>query len=449
MKVSFYGAAGEVTGSNYLIEAAGRKILVDCGLFQGGKFAQEKNYRVFPYRPSEIDAVALTHAHLDHCGRLPRLFGSGFHGPIWASEPTIDLAAIVLEDAANLIHEEAQDVGHEPLYTPDQAVKALRLFRSVDYRKPFEIVSGVKVTYFDAGHILGSAFILVEADGQSALFSADLGNTPAPILRPTDSRPPADLVVIESTYGGRLHQPLENRVALIRELIQKARQHAGVVLIPVFAVERAQEILYELNNLSNQHQLSQVPIFLDSPMAIETVAVFKKYRNFWSDEARKINQIDSDLFSFPGVTYTASSEQSKSINHLPPPKIILAGSGMLNGGRILHHAIRYLPDPTTVLVIVGFQVPGTLGRQIVDGSQKVHIMHQEVKVAAKTVMIEAYSGHADQNQLLQWFDSNSQLPKQVIASHGEPEQAATLCQRLEQKHRISAHPAKYGETVEI
>ncbi len=433
MRLTFFGAARGVTGSCFLLEAGGKKLLIDCGLFQGTWFAGEENAHPFYFSAKEIDAVLITHAHADHVARIPKLHHAGFRGPMYATTPTRDLAELILYDSVKLMSYDAVEFNAPILYTEHDVRAVLRQFKDVRYRKPFELFPGVRVTFFDAGHILGSAFILIEAEGKRIVFSGDLGNPPTPILEDTDKLPATDYLVCETTYGGRIHEEKKVRVQLLRQTILDVIQNKGILMIPVFAMERTQEILYELNGMVEQREIPRVPIFLDSPLAIGMTEVYKKYPQYFDKEARALLKKGDDIFSFPSLTFTRDKESSKRINNVKPPKIILAGSGSGIGGRILHHEKRYLSDPKNCLLIVSWQIPGSLGRQLLEGAKEIKIHHEKIRVRAHIRKINGYSSHADQAQLLSFIENAKKDLKKVFLVHGEEDQQKIFARELQSR----------------
>lgn len=440
MKLAFYGAASEVTGSNFMLESEKYKIMVDCGLFQGVKLAEEQNYAPLPFQPKDLSLVLLTHAHLDHCGRIPLLWKEGFRGKIYATPATRDLAELIMNDAANIMLHDQEDDGQEPLYLAVDVAGAMNLFVPIEYNEVQEILPGVKVEFFDAGHILGAASILVEVEGKKILFSGDIGNDPVPILRPPSVPKQADVVVMESTYGNRLHESGQDRRAKLRAVIRQSALKKGILLIPAFALERTQELLYEINSLIKEESIPSIAIFLDSPLAIKTTKVYYQYERYFDDDAKIILKNGGDLFQFPNLTVTESVEESKNIAQAPNPKIIIAGSGMMEGGRIVHHAKDYLADPSTTLLIVGFQAQGTLGRKLFQGDRKVKVKGKFVQVKAHVVAIGAYSAHADQLGLRTWLGSLESKPNRVFLVHGEQESALDLANLLSQESYTAEVP---------
>jgi metallo-beta-lactamase family protein len=448
MRISFCGAASEVTGSCNLLETNGQKILVDCGMFQGSEFNEAKNNDSFPFQSAELNAVIITHAHLDHVGRLPLLVKRGFGGHIYATPATIDLAKCVLEDACHVMAENNRRHGSPVLYNLQDVDITMERFKKVDYHEKILLTSPSPspsqgeekfiFEFYDAGHIFGSAFVVIEAEGKRVVFSGDIGNLEMPILKETEILPKKDIDVLicESTYGGRLHEHFSRRGEIIENMVAHAVERGGVLMIPIFALERTQELIYILNDLvDRQHRLPRVPIFLDSPLAINATEVYRHYPQYYDEEAKKFYEAGDDLFDFPGLTMCNLREESKRINHTPNPKIIIAGAGMMNGGRILHHAIRYLPNPNSTLLFIGYQAGNTLGRRILEGESPVQIMGEEIRVRARVQAIGALSAHGDQNKLVSWI---GQSPKKVYLNHGEPEQANALAVRLKKENSIEA-----------
>jgi metallo-beta-lactamase family protein len=450
MKLTFCGANREVTGSCYHIETPSHRVVLDCGMFQGGKYAEDKNRLEFPFDPKAVDSVVVTHAHFDHIGRLPKLYKDGFRGTIWATEPTIDLAMISLRDSARLIQEEAERNHEEPLFTSEDVEPIQDMWKVASYHKEFQIGGGVSGFMADAGHILGSASVKLMGEGKSIVFSGDLGNTPVPLLRNAECLYGADVVVVESTYGNRVHESGVQRTNFLKEAIQKTIRQKGVLLIPAFALERTQELLFELNHLHATKQIPTLPIFLDSPMAIAATEIFRQSVDFFNPEAKQLVMKYGDLFSFPGLRYTVTGEESKHILKVPGPKIIIAGSGMMNGGRILHHLKNYLSNAKTTVLIVGFQVEGSLGRRLHQGEREVRIFGQEIKVKADVQSCGAFSGHADYPRLMHWMHCFSGKPPQkVFVTHGELNSALSFSQSVEEELSITSGVPSYGDTVDL
>ena len=450
MQITFSGANQEVTGSCYFIKTALANVVIDCGMFQGGKFAEDKNEHPFPFDPKTVDAMVLTHAHFDHTGRIPKLYKEGFRGKIWCTAPTSELSMITLRDSVHLMEDEAERHQKEPLYLAEDVEPLEDLWQDLAYHTEKEVAPGVYAYLTDAGHILGSASIRIRADGQQAVFSGDLGNTPVPLLQSTESMNGADIVIIESTYGNRVHEPSSQRYAVVRNAILDTIKQKGVLMIPAFALERTQELLFELNHLHDTGQIPTLPIFLDSPMAIAATEVFKEHVDYFNAEARQEIARNNDLFNFPGLKFTENSTDSKAILDVDGPKVIVAGSGMMNGGRILHHLKNYLGNRGSILLIIGFQVEGSLGRRLHDKEKLVHIFGQEVAVKADVRSFGAFSGHADYPRLMHWLDGfQGQPPRKVFVTHGELNSALSFSQSVEDQLGIASGVPEYGETIDI
>ena len=446
MKVSFLGAAREVTGSNILVEAAGHKILLDCGFFQGSIVAEERNYAPFAYDPKSIDALVVCHAHLDHVGRIPKLVREGFAGKIFSTAPTQELASLVMEDNAKLMREEAKKDNHQPLYFEEDIQRALQLFSAVGYDSEVEIVPGIKLTLKNAGHILGSAFAKVCAEGKTLVYSSDLGNVPSKLLDPRENIESADFVICETTYGARVHEDISRRSEKLTSIINSTIANGGVLLIPTFAIERTQELLSDIEHFCVEGNCLVPRFYLDSPLAEKVTKVFEKYPEFLKKGL--LDGPDDDIFGLARLKMTSTVEQSKEIDVAPNPKIIIAGSGMMNGGRILFHLQKYIDDPKNTLLIVGYQAKGTLGRRLFDGEKEVKIFGKKFQVRARILAIGSYSAHADAPQLLDWIGKMSGL-KRVFLVHGESEQTIAFGKAVFEKLQIEADIPQQGETYEL
>ena len=443
MEIQFLGATGEVTGSCFLLTVAGRKVLVDCGMIQGSPRHERHNREPFPLEVGEIDAVVLTHAHLDHSGRLPLLVKRGYRGPIYTHRASAELCKIMLEDAGFLAEKEAEWENRkrarkglepvEPLYTRPEAQAAHRQFRGLEYEHGEEILPGVRLSLYDAGHILGSAIAsltLTEGDlTRTVVFSGDLGHTGAPILRDPKRLAAADLVVMESTYGDRLHRGWDATWKEMGEIIASARAAKGNVLIPSFAVDRAQVLLYTFNRYFKEWGLGDWEIFLDSPMAIEATEVYARYARIYDEHASRFDQKNGGLFQLPNLHITRRTEESMAINRFRSGAIIVAGSGMCTGGRIKHHLKHNVWRKNTHLMIVGFQAAGTLGRALVDGARHIRLWGETIQVNAQVHTVGGLSAHADQNGLMDWYRGFENRPA-VALVHGEPRARDPLAARL-------------------
>ncbi len=449
MYLTFLGAAREVTGSCYLVETKRARILVDCGMFQGCEFCEARNFEEVFIKPALIDAVFITHAHLDHTGRLPQLLKKGFKGKIYATGPTIDLMKLVLEDAYRIMEENHRRDARPMLYSEDDVAQVLKRCVAVEYSHSLRI-EDLMIRFREAGHIFGSAFIEIREQGGAKLaFSGDLGNTHVPILRATAQLSAMDAVVMESTYGNRVHEDESTRGEKLHKLITETVNQGGVLLIPAFAIERTQQLLYELNELVQSHGMPRIDVYLDSPMAIRATKVIRAYPQYYDPEAlRKVAHGD-DLFDFEGLHLCESRDESKQINFVPPPKVIISGAGMMNGGRILHHLVRYLGNPKNTILIIGYQAQGTLGRKLYTGEKVVTVLGERIEVRAAIKSIGAYSAHADQPTLVNWIRSASTLPKHIFCTHGEAETAVALATRLTEELGVQAHAPRLSERVEL
>ena len=452
MKIKFCGAAGEVTGSCHLLKTAKYKILVDCGMFQGGHFNEEKNQDDFPFDPAEIDVLLVTHAHLDHVGRIPKLIKGGFKGKIWLTKATADLAELIWVDAWHIMKENFKHYGTPILFDESDIALSKSFCEGINYNEEIEVLPEVKAIWKDAGHIFGATFIEIKVDGKKIVFSGDIGNEDVPILRDTQKlSSDIDVLLCESTYGDRIHEPIDVRRQVILDLIKTGVKKGGTIMVPAFSLERTQEFLYELNKLSEyDKELPRIPIFLDSPLAIDATEVYKKYPEYYDEEAISLHKMGDDFLDFPELQLTHTREESKKINNVPGPKMVIAGAGMMNGGRIIHHAFRYLPDPASTLIIVGYQAQGTLGRKLYEGTKKVKIFNEDVLVRCNIKAIGALSAHGDQNKLIKWVGSTGQQPpKQIFCVHGEEHAATELAHRLRDKYQTEVFVPEYGEEVEI
>ena len=455
MKLTFYGGAKSVTGANYLLDFGTKKILVDCGMFQGSKYSEDLNFDKFPYDPAGIDFVFITHSHTDHVGRLPKLYKEGFRGKVIASSATIDLIEKALPDNLKLMKQEAENAGYEPLFDMEDLEGVLKLAQGINYKEEVGLGDGIKAILHDAGHILGSSIVEIEFPNKSQIekiyFTGDLGNPPTPLLGSPYFSKDADFVVIESAYGSRVHEGREERKELLQKVIIDTVNNGGVLMIPSFAMERTQELLYELNGLFNDKKIPQVPVFVDSPLATNLTEVYKKHSDYFNKETRYIINSGDDIFNFPGLKFTRSVEESKGINDVPSPKIIIAGSGMSTGGRILHHERRYLRDPNSTILFVGYQVKGSLGRKILDKEKEVSIFGETVPVNCRIEAIGGYSSHADQNMLLDWVRNASEGGnlKKVFIVQGEEESSLALARKIERALSVSAVVPNQGEGFEL
>ena len=473
MKITFLGATKIVTGSNFLVEAAGKRFLVDCGLYQGKEELEELNYREFDYNPAEIDFMLLTHAHIDHSGRIPKLYNDGFKGPIYAHKATCDLCSIMLPDSGHIQEMESQwknkkrvrkgQKEKQPLYTADDAIKCMEIFKPVKYDEIIQVDKNIFVRFNDAGHMLGSSTIEIWAieDGKETktVFSGDLGNNDIPLLSEPTMIDNCDYLVMESTYGSRLHNRNDQKAEMFLNIVSETINNGGTVLIPSFAVGRTQEILYEINKIKeNRHDeefmekyrtLMKVPVYVDSPLAISATQVFKENMDLFEDEVKEEMQRGNNPLEFPGLKFTQTADESKALNESNEASIIISASGMCDVGRIKHHLKHNIWNPNSTILFVGYQAPGTLGYQIVNGAKKVTIFGEEFAVNARIEYIEGYSGHADQEWLMNFIYSFLTKPKHIFLVHGEEESQDVLRDKILEKTGIGVSIPEYGECYEL
>jgi metallo-beta-lactamase family protein len=448
-RVTFYGGTESVTGANFLIEDgdSGIKILVDCGFFQGSKIGDDENRKSFPYNPSEIDFLFITHAHIDHIGRIPKLVRDGFKGKIYSTTPTKQISEIMLSDSLGILTKEAKH-DHKPvIYDEKNVVDSMKLWEEAPYYKPIELGDGISAVLKDAGHILGSAMISFERDGRKILFTGDLGNSPAPLLRDTDVIDDANYIVMESVYGDRNHEDITERKQIFEDVIEDTIKKGGALMIPAFSLERTQDILFEMNDLVENGRIPSVPVFLDSPLAIKVTNIYKKNEEYFNTDASSVIKSGDDIFKFPNLKFTLKTEESKEIKNVQNPKIIIAGSGMSNGGRIVHHEKQYLPDPKSTLLIVGYQAPGTLGRIIEDGVKTVKILGDMIPVRASIRKISGYSAHKDSDSLLDFVQKDSSIVEKVFVVMGELKSSTFLVQKIRDYLGVDAVSPRKGEVA--
>lgn len=445
-KVTFCGGTGSVTGANFLLEIEGKKFLVDCGLTQGDKMDDAVNWEPFPYDPKEIEILFVTHAHLDHLGRIPKLINDGFRGKIYSTEPTKALAGPMLEDTMGILGKN-KELGLDKIFTEENTKLALSLWRGFTYHEKIKISDSVEVHLLNAGHILGSAMVEFYYNGKKILFTGDLGNSPSMLLPDTDKVTDADYLIMESVYGDRNHESKEDRRRLLEEVIEDNYKRKGTLIIPTFSLERSQELLFELNNLVENSRIPVMPIFLDSPLAIRVTDVFRQFKNYFNEDAQKAMSHDKYLFDFPGLHNTLRSEESKMIGQVANPKIVIAGSGMSTGGRIVHHEKHYLPDPNNTILLTGYQSVNTPGRFIREGLKMVHISGEDVPVRAHVVTISGYSGHKDSDGLLSFVEDMQDSVKKIFVVMGEPKSSMFLVQKLRDNLGLEAIAPSVNNSV--
>lgn len=449
MKLTFYGGAGEVTGSNYMLESGDTKIMIDCGLHQGSHFCEKHNWNPFEYDPKSVSAIFITHAHIDHTGRLPKIIKDGFHGKVYSTPPTRDFANVLLLDSEHMLIDAAERFKLPVLYGVREIEELMARWEGLKYHESVQ-VGPFKITPYSAGHILGSSSYLIECEGKKIVFSGDLGNSPAPIIGPYEmfkEEDGIDYCVIESAYGSRFHDPIPE--GAIEDVIEGAVKAGGTLMIPAFAMERTQKLLFEINELIENGRVPEIPVYLDSPLAIKVTDVYKRYFEYFDAETKDLLKKDRMLFDFPGLHRTLTSDESKAINEVPAPKIIIAGSGMSNGGRILHHEKRYLPDPKSTILFIGYQSKGTLGRQILDGEHSVRIHHETVPVRCRKIRIEGYSAHADQGQLMTWLEPMRFSLQKVFTVQGEEEGSDVLAKRIINDLAVKAGAPAIGQAYDL
>lgn len=433
-KLHFEGGVGTATGAQFLLECESPsgvyRIVVDCGLLQGVQESDEFNHAAFSYDPSTIDVVCVTHAHADHIGRIPKLVKDGFTGVIYSTPATQDLARVMLDDQCNIMAHNAQTKQEEPLYGKQDVQKAFTLWKTVPYHTMHEIGPGITMYCKDAGHILGSAMIELSRNGRKIVFTGDLGNSPSLFLRDTETVTDAHYMVMESVYGDRNHESKETRRAKLTRIIKTTIAEKRTLIIPVFSLERTQDVLYEINDLVESGGIKPIPVFIDSPLAIKVTDIYKKWVSEYKEDIQKRIAGGDDVFDFAKLKATARTEDSMRIQDIANPKIILAGSGMSAGGRIVAHEKHFLPDPHATILFVGYQAAGTLGRKIQEGGRVVTIHGEEVVVRARIESVNGYSSHKDSDHLIEFVDKASASLKTVFVAMGEPKSSMFLAQRL-------------------
>lgn len=465
MKLHFLGANRQVTGSRYCLEVAGKQVLIDCGMFQERKFLN-RNLDRCPIPAADVEALLLTHVHIDHSGLIPKLVKEGFRGPIYATRPSIALADVLLRDSAEIQMEDIEykqkrhrkenrtsPYPYEPLYTVEDVDSTLRLLKPAEYLKPVQVTDGIKATFHDAGHILGSAMIEIEAtEGditRHIVFSGDIGQWDKPLIHDPSLLEHADYLVMESTYGDRDHERAGDLEMQFETIVNETHARGGNVVIPTFAVERAQELMYYFSRLVHSQRIPRMSVFLDSPMAVDVTEIFRDFREFLDAETFAMMNAHTPPLRFPGLEMIRTANQSKAINFLKTPCIIMASSGMCTAGRIKHHLRNNISRADSTILFVGYQGDGTLGRQILDGNKRVRIHGQEFNVRARIAQIYGFSGHADRSGLLRWLTNFKQPPRQIFFTHGEEKVSLKFAEHVQRELKWPALVPQYRQVVEL
>ena len=461
MKITFWGAAQTVTGSMHHLEVAGKRYLLDCGLYQGHRKDAENRNRDFPFPARSIDAVVLSHAHIDHSGNLPGLVRNGFDGPIYTTPPTIDLCQSMLRDTAHIQESDVKFVNKrlerrhsnqepvQPLYTMEDAEKALPLMRPVKYHTPQQVGDSVSYQSYDMGHMLGSSALLLEVEGKRLIFSGDVGRANLPIIRDPETMPPADYLIMESTYGDRLHKPPEIVADRLADIIARTAARGGKIIVPAFAVGRTQQLVVVLHQLADQNRIPRIPIFVDSPLAVNVTEAFRKNADYFDDETKLYLQNDTDPFGFRMLTYIREVSESKKLNDLHGPFVVISASGMCEAGRILHHLRNNIEDSRNTVLITGFQAENTLGRKLVEKWPEVNIFGEPMRVRAEIASLLELSGHADQHELLEWMAPITPTLKQIFLVHGELPAQQTLAKLIGERYHIPVMIPARGQSFDI
>jgi metallo-beta-lactamase family protein len=456
--VTFWGAARTVTGSMHQLDAGGQTVLLDCGLFQGHRAESLRRNREFPFRPKDIAAVLLSHAHIDHCGNLPNLVKQGFAGPVYCTSATRALAGIMLGDAAKIQEEDAAYLNRkrekgepvvEPLYDGRDVYQTLRCLKAVPYDKPFSVGPRLEATFVEAGHLLGSAMIHVQAGNRSLTFTGDLGRPGLPILRDPAAVPPADLLISESTYGGHMHEPVEETAERLGEVVRSTAGRGGKLLIPAFSVGRTQTVVYFLHQLMSAGRMPDVPIYVDSPMAVRATEVFRAHPECFDEETLRLLGADPDLFGEKRIRYVENVNDSIALNSRPEPCVIISASGMCEAGRILHHLKHNIENPRNTVLIVGYQAPDTLGHRLVERRPEVRILGRTIPLKAEVVVLNGLSSHADHGDLLRSLGPLAGRVQKVRLVHGESDRAAALAEGLNAAGFADVTAPERGDVVKL
>lgn len=459
LSITFAGGVGSVTGANFILSGPDtngkeRKIAFDCGLEQGVEQAHDFNHGKFSYDPASIEVLFITHAHMDHIGRIPKLVRDGFNGVIYSTPETYELAVYMLADALKLSLHEAERNKEDPMYKEEDVKKALSMWKTLAYHKEMQIFAGFSVYGKDAGHVLGSTMWEVTYTGPATdgkrkiVFTGDLGNTPSPLLRDTEVIEDADYIVMESVYGDKNHEERNERVEKLKQVILDVEKTKGTLLIPAFSLEKTQELLYIFNDFFEKQHTPTIPVYVDSPLAVNLTHVYEKMTKDFNSEAAA-RALKDDIFSFPKMKIVNDAQESRELQFAPNPKVIVAGSGMSTGGRIQHHEINHLGDPNTTILLLGFQALGTLGRQIQEGAREVYILGQKVQVRAKVVTINGFSSHKDSDHLVEFVSHSDKTLRKVFVAMGETKTSMFLSQRLHDYLGVNAMVPNLGDVIEL
>ena len=451
IKISFLGATGQVTGSNFLIETLGGKILVDCGLFQETSESEQKNLEGFPFNPREISYLFVTHGHIDHIGRIPKLVRDGFRGEIISTEETKEIAYLLLQDALKVMGYQKLDKGKEPIYEEKDIIQTFQLWKTLDYRQSFKLKNGLEVVLKNAGHVLGSAMVEFKRAGSedSLVFTGDLGSWPNPLLARTDRLENVKYLVMESVYGDRNHGGLVEGEQSFRRVVEKIIKNQGTLLIPSFSLERSQVVLLELNKLVENKIIPHIPVFFDSPLAIKLTEIYKKSKHLFNTDIQNQIKGGDDIFNFSHLVISKTSFESKAIEDIKGAKIIIAGSGMSQGGRIVYHEAKYLGDEKNIVLLLGYQGLGTLGRKLQEGDKEVEIQGKKIRVEAHVETIDSFSAHKDSDGLLEFVAENGDYLKKVFCVMGEPRASLFLAQKIKDNLNINATVPRVGESYNV
>lgn len=447
--ITFYGGTGTVTGANFLLETDGRKFLIDCGMFQGTPEADARNRESFAYDPKEIEILFVTHAHLDHIGRIPFLVKEGFKGKIFSTPPTKELTALMLEDTVNLLDQEARSKGVLPLYGRAEMLEALNLWQTFDYHETKELGNGLGVTPKDSGHILGSAIYEFTKNGKKVAFTGDLGNSPTALLKDTEPLKGVNYLVTESVYGDRNHESRDERVGKLKQAIEVTSARGGTLVIPAFSMERTQVLIYEINKMVESGQLKPLPVYLDSPLAIRVTEVYRHSQENFNDDVKKAISMGDEIFKFPLLKLIRTAEESSAIKRHDGAKVIIAGSGMSMGGRVRMHETDYLPGANNMILLVGYQSVGTLGRKLQNGDKAVEIDGEMIPVQAEIREINGFSSHKDSEHLLEFVSETAPSLEKVFVVMGEPKAGMFLAQRIRDYLNVEAVYPEVNQRVEI